>query len=616
MPHSKNMSSGFANGAFTVLGLLVCIGSMAAEPKKSAPPPAPAKAAAPAAHPAAPAAGAHAPAAGAAHGPTTTTTTTAAHGAAGAPGAGGAATHAVTTTSAHGVTTGGAGAKPATAGGFKPGGAAAAGPHPAAAGGSASHAAFGGHPAPSNSHEMHAANGAAVRTRADGSRSDVHDPKRGMDIHHGLNGNRRVSVERADHSRIVAERGGRGYVQHPYMFHGREFGHRTYFEHGRPYDRFYGRYGWHGHYYDVYAPRAYYPFGFYGYAYAPWAAPVPYAWAPAPWVTPYAAYYAPYPVYPAPAFWLADFVIGASLAAAYEAGHNAGAAGALLEPGPILYPSLARFSAAVGELLVGSAEAAAVSPALSPEVKQQVSDEIKLLVQQEGEQAKTDGANQDADGGANSVMKLLGDNHPHVFVAGADLDLVSTSGSECAISQGDVLRVASLPSGDADNVAAAVLASKGNKECAANSSVTVAMSDLQEMHNHMRESVDDGLAELQKKQGTGGLPAAPAGAAAPPVPAAFAKDAPAPEAGAAAELAQQAKEADAAEQDVAKEVSSAPAGAPAASGQVNIGLGQSIDTVTAALGSPIRIIDLGAKKIYTYKDMKIIFMNGKVSDVQ
>jgi hypothetical protein len=610
----KSVSSGFASGAAAMLGLLLCVGSVAAEPKKSAPPPAPAKAAAPAAHAAAPAAGAHAPAAGAAaHG---VTTTSAAHGAA---GAGGATTHAVTTTSAHGVTTGGAaggaGAKPGTAGGFKPGGA-AAGPHPAAAGGGAGHAAFGGHAAPANSHEMHAANGAAVRTRADGSRSDVHDPKRGMDIHHGLNGNRRVSVERADHSRIVAERGGRGYVQHPYMFHGREFGHRTYFEHGRPYDRFYGRYGYHGHYYDVYAPRAYYPFGFYGYAYAPWAAPVPYAWAPAPWVAPYAAYYAPYPVYPAPAFWLADFVIGASLAAAYEAGHNAGAAGALLEPEPILYPSLARFSAAVGELLVGSAEAAAASPALSPEVKQQVSDEIKLLVQQEGDQAKTDGANQDADAGANSVMKLLGDNHPHVFVAGADLDLVATSGSECAISQGDVVRVASLPAGDAESVSAAVLASKGNKECAANTSVSIALSDLQEMHNHMRESVDDGLAELQKKQGTGGLPAAPAGAAAPPVPAAFAKDAPAPEAGAAAELAQQAKEADAAEQDVAKEVSAAPAGAPAASGQVNIGVGQSIDSVTAALGSPVRIIDLGAKKIYTYKDMKIIFMNGKVSDVQ
>jgi len=606
LPSNVSMSSGLASGAAAVFSLLVCCGSMAADTKKAAPAPAAHPAAPAAAHPAAaPAAGAHgATAGGAAHGPTTTT---AAHGATGAT------SHAVTTSSAqHSVTTGGAGGKPATAAGAHP---AAAGAHSGAAGATAGHSSFGGHPAPANSHEMHAANGAAVRTRADGSRSDVHDPKRGMDIHHGLNGNRRVSVERADHSRVVAERGGRGYTQHPYMYHGREFGHRTYYAHGRGYDRFYGRYGYHGHYYDVYAPRGYYPYGFYGYAYAPWPAPVPYVWAPAPWVAPYAAFYAPYPVYPAPAFWLADFVFAASLAAAYEAGHNAGAEGAYLVPEATQYPALAKFSASIGELLVSPAEAAAASPALSPDVKQQVADEIKALVQQEGDDSKTGGQNQDADAGANSVMKLLGDNRPHVFVAGSDLDLVSASGSECAVSQGDVLRVASPPAGDAETVSAAVLASKGNKECAPNTNVTLALTDLQDMHNHMREQVDDGLGELQKKQGKGGVPAAPAGAAAPLVPAGFAKDAPPPDPSAATEVTQQAKEADAAEQDVAQEVAGAAA-APAAAGSVNISMGQSIDSVTAALGSPLRIIDLGAKKIYTYKDMKIIFMNGRVSDVQ
>ena len=38
--------------------------------------------------------------------------------------------------------------------------------------------------------------------------------------------------------------------------------------------------------------------------------------------------------------------------------------------------------------------------------------------------------------------------------------------------------------------------------------------------------------------------------------------------------------------------------------------------VTSQLGNPTKIIDLGAKKIYAYPDMKVIFMNGKVSDVQ
>jgi hypothetical protein len=597
-----SLSSGLASAA-AVLCLFSCFGSMAAENKKSSPAPA-ARPAAPAVHPAsAPAAHPAGAPVGGAHGPTTTgashgpTTTSAAHGATGA-----AASHAVTTSSAHPVTAGG---------GARPG---AVAPHVGAAGGAAaSHASFGGRPAPANSHEMHAANGAAVRTRADGTHSDVHDPKRGMDIHHGLNGNRRVSVERADHSRIVSEHGGRGFVQHPYMYHGHEFGHRTYFAHGRAYDRFYGRYGYRGHYYDVYAPRAYYPYGFYGYAYAPWPAPVPYAWAPAPWVAPYGFFYAPYPVYPAPAFWLEDFVFAASLAAAYEAGHNAAAEGAYLTPEPSQLPSLARLSASLGDLLVNPAEAVA-APALSPEVKQQVADEIKALVQQEGNDSKSGG--DDASGGTGSVMKLMGDNRPHVFVAGADLDVVSDSGNECAISQGDVLKVSSLPAGDADTVSATVLAGKGNKECAPNTHVTIALSDLQDMHNHMREQVDEGLAELQKKQGTNGLPAAPAGAAAAPTAVAFAKDAPPPETNAADQVAQQGKEADAAEQEVSHEVSGAPAAAPATGGPVNISVGQSIDAVTAALGSPVRIIDLGAKKIYTYKDMKIIFMNGRVSDVQ
>ena len=34
------------------------------------------------------------------------------------------------------------------------------------------------------------------------------------------------------------------------------------------------------------------------------------------------------------------------------------------------------------------------------------------------------------------------------------------------------------------------------------------------------------------------------------------------------------------------------------------------------MGTPTRIVNLGPKKIYVYKDMKITFKDGKVSDVQ
>jgi len=45
-------------------------------------------------------------------------------------------------------------------------------------------------------------------------------------------------------------------------------------------------------------------------------------------------------------------------------------------------------------------------------------------------------------------------------------------------------------------------------------------------------------------------------------------------------------------------------------------LGMTLDQVVAILGKPDKIFDLGAKKIYVYKDVKVTFMNGKVSDVQ
>lgn len=58
-----------------------------------------------------------------------------------------------------------------------------------------------------------------------------------------------------------------------------------------------------------------------------------------------------------------------------------------------------------------------------------------------------------------------------------------------------------------------------------------------------------------------------------------------------------------------------PAAAPAPSAPT-IGLGQTPDQVTSIMGTPKQIIDLGAKKIYKYSDMKVVFTDGKVSDVQ
>ena len=47
-----------------------------------------------------------------------------------------------------------------------------------------------------------------------------------------------------------------------------------------------------------------------------------------------------------------------------------------------------------------------------------------------------------------------------------------------------------------------------------------------------------------------------------------------------------------------------------------IKLGMSQDAVKKSLGNPDKIVDLGPKQVYIYKDMKVVFLNNQVSDVQ
>jgi hypothetical protein len=58
-----------------------------------------------------------------------------------------------------------------------------------------------------------------------------------------------------------------------------------------------------------------------------------------------------------------------------------------------------------------------------------------------------------------------------------------------------------------------------------------------------------------------------------------------------------------------------PATAPAVESKT-VKLGMSTDEVKKSLGNPAKVVDFGAKQVYVYPDMKVIFMDGKVSDVQ
>jgi hypothetical protein len=55
---------------------------------------------------------------------------------------------------------------------------------------------------------------------------------------------------------------------------------------------------------------------------------------------------------------------------------------------------------------------------------------------------------------------------------------------------------------------------------------------------------------------------------------------------------------------------------PADAPPPTIAIGQTKDQVTGAFGQPTRVAKLGAKEIFYYKDMKVTFTNGKVSNVE
>jgi hypothetical protein len=429
--------------------------------------------------------------------------------------------------------------------------------------------------------------GNEIHRKSNGELREVHTD--GIDIFHGPGGVRTVRVVRADRSVIVVNHAGRGYLERPYMFHDQAFVHRTYYVNGVAYARIYRPYAYRGLVVNVYVPSRYYAPVFYGWAYAPWDTPVVYAWGwgGTPWYGYYGGYFTPYPVYASPSLWLTDYFLAATLEAAYQEHMATAAANA-------------------------SAQNYGVTP-LTPAVKQSIADEVHRQIALENTERQT-GLQTAPDPGSSGIAQMLSDNHPHVFVASRALD-VTSAGQECPITEGDVLQLNAPPPPTATTAALTMLASKG-PDCRTGSVVSVGLADLQDMQNHMRESIDQGLAELHSKQGQSGLPALPPGAGTPPVETSFAATAPPPDPQIATELRQQAQEADKTEQDTLQQPSVQDPAVTTSAPPSAIALGQTPQEVTAILGTPVTIVDLGAKKIYVYKNLKVTFTAGKLSDVQ
>ncbi len=421
---------------------------------------------------------------------------------------------------------------------------------------------------PPHGGEIHRAPSGAVR--------EVRTPS-GAIIHHEPSGVRRVEIVRPGGHVIVANATGRsGYIQRPLVSHGHTYVQRTYVYNGVAHAAIYRPWSHGGREYVIYMPRHYYHPTFYTYVYTPWAAPVTYSWGwhSRPWYGYYGGYFSPYPVYRSPAFWLADFILAATLEAAYIS-QNASA----------------------------SAPPVAYSAGLTPEVKDEIAREVKRQM----DQARADQAYAQS-GGPTTPPAIFSANGPKVFLVSSGV-IGYANNQECPLSSGDVLALVQTPALGAEWAEVKVLASRSS--CPAGSYLSVRTMDLQEMQNQLRASVDQGMAKLQSDQGKSGIPSLPPQAVGT-VNASYTNDL-VPDTNAQAELSSAVGEANRSEQAIIND-GGAPQSSPGSGATVSLGM--TIAQVEAALGAPKSTVDLGKKKILVYNDLKVTFLNGRVSDVQ
>ena len=150
-------------------------------------------------------------------------------------------------------------------------------------------------------------------------------------------------------------------------------------------------------------------------------------------------------------------------------------------------------------------------------MKQAIADEVRAQLeaekaaaaapQQPAAAATSGGASADASAQQEEVPAALDPNH-RTFIVATILTEQAPDGSDCSLSPGDVVtRIEDSP--DANKNVKVLVSSSQKDDCHSGSQVAMAVDDLQEMHNHFREQLDQGLKTLAENQGKNGIPAGP-----------------------------------------------------------------------------------------------------------
>jgi hypothetical protein len=358
---------------------------------------------------------------------------------------------------------------------------------------------------PNGTLASYSGHGRTATFRSDGHLASVHTPS--MDIARGPRGQRIITSERPDHTRLISTGPHRGYLEHPVSYHGHDYYQRNYVYGDHHFTREYARYQYHGREFSNYVPHATYAPGFYGWAYYPWDSPAAYiwGWASSAWLACNAGFFDPSGSFQSGANWLADYYLGQTLAESFDAGAQAGAASC-----PAGGRQSAEENAGSGDAQpAGDEMSASADTPITPEIKQIIADEVKQQLAYENAAAANPGQAPALDG----LPQVLVPNH--LFVVDQVQNVSTADGGQCALSAGDVLKLLEAPPDGAATASLMVLSShKG--DCPVGLTVSVSLEAIQEMQNNFRAQLDSGLQALHDQQGKGGLPAAPMAAITPP----------------------------------------------------------------------------------------------------
>ena len=182
----------------------------------------------------------------------------------------------------------------------------------------------------------------------------------------------------------------------------------------------------------------------------------------------------------------------------------------------------------------------------------------------ENQEAGQNAQQQDVNPASSGIERMVSDGRPHVFVVGSALGCCRQFANRVRPERRRCGQLRTPPPADATVANVVVLSSKGGPGVSEQATVLWLLADLQEMQNHMRETIDQGLQDLQAKQGTGGLPALPPSAKGDQAPALYASAAPPPDSNVAAEIQSETQQGDQVETEASNDARVPMSAAPQA----------------------------------------------------